>query len=190
MVRKVGILALQGNFQQHDIMLKRLGVNTIYVRYPNDLEKCDGLIIPGGESTTMSIQIDRNGLRKPIKKFSDNKSVFGTCAGMIMLSSDKNNNSVNPLGLMNFSVIRNGWGRQVSSFSDTLNLEFDKKNNFEGIFIRAPKISRFGGNINILATYNDEPVMITDGAHYVCSFHPEIGSDVRIHAYYLDHLNG
>ena len=107
-----------------------------------------------------------------------------------MLSSDKNNNSVNPLGLMDFSVIRNGWGRQVASFSDTLNLEFDKKNNFEGVFIRAPKISSFGENIKILATYNDEPVMITDGIHYVCSFHPEIGSDMRIHAYYLNQING
>ena len=190
MVGRVGILALQGNFQQHDIMLKKLGVNTIYVRYPQDLEKCDGLIIPGGESTTMSIQIDRNGLRKPIKNFSKNKSVFGTCAGMIMLSSKNINNIVKPLGLMNFSVNRNAWGRQVNSFSDTLSLDFDKKNDFEGVFIRAPKISSFGGNIKILASYNDEPVIITDGMHYVCSFHPEIGSDMRIHAYYLNQING
>ena len=118
MVSKVGILALQGNFQQHDIVLKKLGVNTIFVRYPQDLEKCDGLIIPGGESTTMSIQIARSGLREPLRKFSSKKSVFGICAGMIMMSSENINNNVKPLGLMNFSVNRNAWGRQVNSFSD------------------------------------------------------------------------
>ena len=170
-------------------MLKRLGVNTIYVRYPGDLDKCDGLIIPGGESTTMSIQIDRNRLRIPIMDFSKNKSVFGTCAGMIMVSSENKSNNVKPLGLMDFSVNRNAWGRQVDSFSGTLRLEFDKKKNFDGVFIRAPKIANIGENIQTLATYNDEPVMITDGVHYVCSFHPEIGSDIRIHAYYLNQIN-
>ena len=102
----------------------------------------------------MSIQIDRNGLRKPIKQFSSNKSVFGTCAGMIMLSSDYNNNNVKPLEVMNFSVKRNAWGRQVNSFSDTLSLNFDKKNAFEGVFIRAPKISKFGKNIKIFKYAN------------------------------------
>ena len=186
----IGVLALQGAFTKHQDILFKLGINCSLIKYSSDLNNCDGLIIPGGESTAMSIQVERNGLRKPIKKFANNKSVFGTCAGMIMLSSKNISNNIKPLGLMKFSVNRNAWGRQVDSFTDTVRLDFDKKNDFEGVFIRAPKISSFEGNIKILATYNDEPVMITDGLHCVCSFHPEIGSDMRIHAYYLNQING
>ena len=190
MVINVGILALQGNFKQHDIVLKSLGVNPIYVRYPDDLDRCEGLIIPGGETTTMSIQIERNGFRKSIIKFSKKKSILGICAGMIMMSSNNNNNNnVEPLGLMDFCVNRNAWGRQINSFSDKIKLEFDKKKDFKGVFIRAPKLSRMGRDIKVLADYNDEPVMLTNGAHFVCSFHPEIGFDNRIHAYYIKHIN-
>ena len=185
----IGILALQGNFKQHKNMLNDLGANSIYVRYPKDLEECDGLIIPGGESTSMSIQMDRTGFRKAIKKFSQIKSVFGTCAGMIMLSSNSKSKNLEPLCLMDFYVERNAWGRQVNSFSDKLKLQFDRKNDFRGVFIRAPKVTKLGNNLKVLATYNNEPVMITDGKHYVCSFHPEIGSDNRIHAYYLKQIH-
>jgi len=189
MVVNLGILALQGNFQQHKNILKSLDTNIIYVKYPEELDKCDGLIIPGGESTTMSIQLNRNSLREPLIKFSSKKAILGTCAGMIMLSSEKISDNVEPLGLMDFSINRNAWGRQVDSFSDQLKLSFDKKKDFEGIFIRAPKVSRIGKNITVLAIYNDEPVMITDGRHYVCSFHPELGTDNRIHSYFLDQIN-
>ena len=189
MLIKIGILALQGNFVQHHIMLKSLDVNPIYVYYPSDLDGCDGLIIPGGESTTMSIQMKRNGFRKSIKKFSKKKSILGTCAGMIMLSAENKSNNVEPLGLMDFTVSRNAWGRQVDSFCDKLTLEFDSVKYFKGVFIRAPIISRLGKDIKVLATYNDEPVMVTDGTHYASSFHPEIGYDNRIHSYYLDQIN-
>jgi len=188
-VNNIGILALQGNYEQHKNILKALEVNTNYVRYPEELDKCDGLIIPGGESTTMSIQIKRNGFRNVLVEYSTKKPILGICAGMIMLSSKNNSNNVEPLGLMDFSVKRNSWGRQVASFSGQLKLKFDNSKDYDGIFIRAPKISRIGKNIKIMATYNDEPVMITDGKHYACSFHPEIGSDYRIHSYFLDQMN-
>ena len=185
----IGILALQGNYNQHKNMLKSLGVNSIFVRYSEELNGCDGFIIPGGESTSMSIQIDRNGIRNSIIKFSQNKSIFGGCAGMIMLSSGMKYSNMKPLSLMDFSIDKNAWGRQVNSFSDKLNLKFDNIKDFKGIFIRAPKLSRLGKNIKVLATYNKEPVMITDGKHYVCSFHPEIGSDNRLHAYFINKIN-
>ena len=170
-------------------MLRSLGVKSIFVRYSEDLDECDGLIIPGGESTTMAILIDRNGLRKSINHFSTQKPIFGTCAGMIILSSINKSNNMNPLSIMDFSVNRNAWGRQINSFVYKLKLEFDINMYFEGVFIRAPKISRLGKNIEVLAKCGNEPVMITDGKHYVCSFHPEIGSDNRIHSYYLNQIN-
>ena len=190
MVKTVGILSLQGNYTNHKAMMDRLGTNNIYVRYPEDLSNCDGLIIPGGESTTISKQIDRNNLREAIIKFSETNSIFGTCAGLIMLSSSEQSKNLNPLTVMDITVERNAWGRQIHSFKGKLKLEFDNQSHFDGIFIRAPKIWNMGININVLATYKNQPVMITDGQHYVCSFHPEIGSDMRIHKYYLKQIDG
>ena len=184
----VGILALQGDYNQHKRVLDILGTNNIYVRHNQDMQLCDALIIPGGESTTISKQIDNNNLRKPIIEFSKNNIVFGTCAGMIMLSSSGKSDNLTPLGLMDFSVSRNAWGRQINSFSDDLDLEFDNI-RFHAVFIRAPKVSRMGKDLKALATYNNQPVMVTDGRHYVCSFHPEIGSDFRIHEYILNKVN-
>ena len=105
MVKNIGILALQGNYKRHKIVLRKLGVNSIYVRYSEELKKCDGLIIPGGESTSMSIQINRYKLRDPLIKFGRKKSIFGTCAGMIMLSKQNQYSNVTPLGLMDFKTI-------------------------------------------------------------------------------------
>ena len=115
--------------------------------------------------------------------------MFGTCAGMIMLSSNSQSKNLEPLCLMDFYVERNAWGRQVNSFSDKLKLQFDRKKDFMGVFIRAPKITKLGKYLKVLATYNDEPVMMTDGTHYACSFHPELGLDNRIHAYYLKQIH-
>ena len=185
----IGVLALQGNYEKHIHILGQLGMTSTEVRYPRQLDNIEGLIIPGGESTSMSIQIDRTGFRKAIKKFSQIKSVLGTCAGMIMLSSNSKSNNLETLCLMDFYVERNGWGRQVNSFIDQLKLQFDRKKDFMGVFIRAPKITKLGNNLKVLATYNNEPVMMTDGKHYVCSFHPELGFDNRIHAYYLKQIH-
>ena len=189
MVRKVGVLALQGNYIQHKRMLDNLGINNILVQYPRELEKCDLLIIPGGESTTISKLIDRNKFRKPIMNFAHINSVFGTCAGMILLSSTKEANNLKPLGVMDFKTKRNAYGRQVNSFSGNLHLEFDNSNNFKALFIRAPKVSNLEKGIKILATYKKEPVMISDGRHIATTFHPEIGNDVRIHKYIMEQIN-
>ena len=189
MVRTVGVLALQGNYIQHKRMLDKLDINNILVQYPRELEKCDLLIIPGGESTAISKQIDRNKFRQPIMNFVKNNSVFGTCAGMILLSSTNESNNLKPLGVMDFKAERNAYGRQMDSFSGNLHLEIDNSDNFKALFIRAPKVSSIGRGIKILATYKNHPVMITDGRHFATTFHPEIGNDIRIHKYIMEQIN-
>ena len=189
MVNKIGILALQGNFEQHKIMFDILGIDNIFIRYSSDVETCDAIVIPGGESTTISKQIDRNNLRYVLQEYSKTNPLFGTCAGMILLSSTNGSTNLQPLGIMDFTVDRNAYGRQIESFSDDLQLDFCDDANFHGVFIRAPKISKIGRGIKILANYKKQPVMITDGRHFVTTFHPEIGSDVRIHNYFMEQIN-
>ena len=189
MVRTVGVLALQGNYIQHKRMLDKLDINNILVQYPRELEKCDLLIIPGGESTAISKQIDRNKFRQPIMNFVKNNSVFGTCAGMILLSSTNESNNLKPLGVMDFKAERNAYGRQMNSFSGNLHMKIDNSANFKALFIRAPKVSNIGRGIKILATYKNHPVMITDGRHFATTFHPEIGNDIRIHKYIMEQIN-
>ena len=185
---KIGILALQGNFCQHKIVLDSLGIQNTYIYYPRQIDKCDALIIPGGESTTISKQIDNNQFRQTLYKFSITKPIFGTCAGMIMLSSTKPTDNMNPLNIMDFRIERNAWGRQVHSFATKINLNFDKKRNFHAVFIRAPKIKMIGNGVKVLATYKDEPILLTNGMHIVSSFHPEIGHDYRVHKFFLDQI--
>ena len=189
MVKKIGILALQGNFDQHKKMLDLLGIDNVFIRYSYDVDKCDALVIPGGESTTMSKQIDANNLRHALKEYSKTNSLFGTCAGMILLSSTKESKNLRPLGIMDFTVDRNAYGRQIESFSDDLQLNFSDDTDFHAVFIRSPKVSKIGKNIKILAKYKKQPVMITDGRHFVTTFHPEIGSDIRIHNYFMEQIN-
>ena len=170
-------------------MLDKLDINNILVQYPRELEKCDLLIIPGGESTAISKQIDRNKFRQPIMNFVKNNSVFGTCAGMILLSSTNESNNLKPLGVMDLQAERNAYGRQMNSFSGNLHLEIDNSDSFKALFIRAPKVSNIGKGIKILATYKNHPVMITDGRHFATTFHPEIGNDIRIHKYIMEQIN-
>ena len=189
MVKKIGILALQGNFDQHKKMFDLLGIDNIFIRYSSDVEKCDAIVIPGGESTTMSKQIDRNNLRHVLKEYSKTNSLFGTCAGMILLSSNNESKNLQPLGIMDFTINRNAYGKQIESFSDDLQLNFSDATDFHAVFIRSPKVSKIGKNIKILAKYKKQPVMITDGRHFVTTFHPEIGSDIRIHNYFMEQIN-
>ena len=185
----IGILALQGNFIQHKKYVDVLGVQTMLVRHPNEIYKCDALIIPGGESTTISKQIDNNQFRNKLIDFSLKKPILGTCAGMIMLSTSVPIDNMTPLNIMDFQVKRNAWGRQVNSFSANITLNFDENRPFHAVFIRAPKISDIGKNIHVLASYNNEPVILTDGKHVVSSFHPEIGEDSRIHEYFINKVD-
>ena len=185
----IGVLALQGNYNCHKTILKSFDVGIKFVKYSEDLDACNGLIIPGGESTAISIQINRNKLKDAIINFSNEKPILGTCAGMIMLSSKLNSNNVDTLGIMDFDIDRNAWGRQVNSFTDKVKLSFDSRFLFEGVFIRAPKIKRIGSKIEIIAKYKTEPVMVSDGRHVACSFHPELGIDNRIHSYFMEKIN-
>ena len=170
-------------------MLDVLGIKNILVQYPRELENCDLLIIPGGESTAISKQIERNNFRHPILNFAKTNSVFGTCAGMILLSSLENATNIKPLSVMDFKVDRNAFGRQVDSFSGNLCLEFDNTDSFKGLFIRAPKIYQLGKGIEVLATYERQPVMVTNGRHFATTFHPEIGGDCRIYEYIIGKIN-
>ena len=185
----IGILALQGNFIQHKKYVDVLGVQTMLVRHPNEIYKCDALIIPGGESTTISKQIDNNKFRNKLIDYALAKPILGTCAGMIMLSTSMPRENMSPLNIMDFHIERNAWGRQVNSFSANINLNFDENRPFHGIFIRAPKISNIGKDVHVLASYNNEPVLLTNGTHVVSSFHPEIGEDYRIHEYFINKVD-
>jgi len=185
----VGILALQGDFEKHGDILSRLKVNYLYIKDKQELDKTDALIIPGGESTTLSMLIDRANLRKELLRYSKNKSIFGTCAGMIMLSSTKNQDikgSVDTLGAMNIAVSRNSWGTQIDSFEKSVDLEKFNIKSFNAIFIRAPKITKVEGNVGKVEYLDEEPILIDDDRHLACSFHPELDNDTRVHEYFLE----
>ena len=187
----VGILALQGDFEKHGDILSRLKVDYLYIKDKRELDKTDALIIPGGESTTLSMLIDRANLRKELLRYSKNKSIFGTCAGMIMLSSTKNQDikgSVDTLGVMNISVSRNSWGAQINSFEKSVDLEKFNIKSFNAIFIRAPKITKIEGNVGKVEYLGEEAILIDDGRHLACSFHPELDSATRVHEYFLEKL--
>ena len=185
----IGILALQGNFIQHKKFVDKIGVQTILVRHPNEIDQCDSLIIPGGESTTISKQIDNNQFRNKLIDFSLKNPILGTCAGLIMLSTSVPADNMTPLNIMDFQVKRNAWGTQVNSFSANITLNFDENRPFHAVFIRAPKISDIGKNIHVLASYNNEPILITNGKHVVSSFHPEMGEDYRIHEFFINNID-
>jgi len=185
----IGILALQGNYSQHKNIMDILGIQNILIRYANQLDKCDALIIPGGESTTMTKHIDNNNLRSHLKLFAKSNPIMGTCAGMIMLSNTISNKNMRPLKVMDFQIERNAWGRQIDSFSGNIDLTFENNQSLRGVFIRAPKICNIGNKIQVLGTYNSEPVLLTNGMHIVSSFHPEIGNDLRIHKYFINQVN-
>lgn len=182
----IGVLALQGDFELHQNMLSKLGVPSISIKYPYELEKCDGLIIPGGESTTISKLIDSNGFRLPIIKYSRNNSIFGTCAGMILLSATESNENLKPLNIMDFTVTRNGWGRQIFSFTKEVNIDFSERFKYLATFIRAPKVLTIKDSIRVLSKLNEEAILLTDGFHLASSFHPEFGSDPQIHNYFIN----
>lgn len=184
----VGVLALQGAFAKHAEMLRSLGVSVIEVRTPADLSRCDGLVIPGGESTTMVRQIKFIELEEPLKIFSTHKPIFGTCAGMILISNKIIADSMKPFGFLDISVERNAFGRQVESFVIPLELNLYKDSSpiiFEGLFIRAPRIREVGPDVEVLAEFQGEPVLVRQGKHLASSFHPELTSDNAVHAYFI-----
>jgi len=183
----VGVLALQGAYQKHIDSLFRIGFESHLIRKPSELDRCAALILPGGESTTISLLIQEYGLYQPIIDFSKNNPVMGICAGMILMADEVNDERIKPLGLMPFKASRNYYGRQVKSFSADTKLSFDEK-PFNAPFIRAPGIERLDPEITVLAKYDNNAVMIGAGSHIALSFHPELTGDTRIHEYWLRHL--
>ena len=180
----VGILALQGDYEAHKKQLQSLAVKAVEVRLESDLKNLDALIIPGGETTTMDKLINRFELRQPLINFCRSKPVFGTCAGLIMLSKkiEDNQSEVEPLGLLDIDVLRNGYGRQVFSFEDEININLGNgKSQMAATFIRAPKITRIGKGVKVLGEFKNEPVLISQNKVLASSFHAELGQDTWLH---------
>ncbi len=174
----VGILALQGDFELHEQALDRRGVPHVRVRRVSELAACRGLILPGGESTTMTRLIDRNDLRGAITDFAAEKPVLGTCAGLILLAKrldeDLDRYGVKPLGLLDVTVRRNGYGRQIDSFVGDIRVE-GREESYPGVFIRAPRILQVGEGVAVIARHGDEPVGVRQGLVTGLTFHPEAG---------------
>ena len=188
----VGVLALQGAFESHQRRLSELGADTAQVRTPGDLARVGALVMPGGESTTMSKLLVSSGLFEPIRdRIADGMPVFGTCAGMILLASavlDGRPDQVS-FGAIDITVLRNGYGRQVDSFEAELDVpSLDDRRPFHGVFIRAPKVVRVGDGVEVLAEHDGVPVLLSQAAVSVASFHPELADDQRLHARFLQRL--
>jgi 5'-phosphate synthase pdxT subunit len=173
---RVGVLAVQGNFREHAAMLRGLGANVVEVRKPEQLDGLDGLVIPGGESTTFMRLMRLYGLDEAVRRFGG--PILGTCAGMIVL--DRNH-----LGLVDLEVSRNAWGRQVHSFEADLDVEGEVE-PLRGVFIRAPWIDDAGPEVEVLAEHDGHPVLAQQGRVLVAAFHPELTDDTRVHARFLD----
>lgn len=185
---KVGVLAIQGDFVEHIAVLRKLGVEGLEVRLPNQLEELDGLIIPGGESTTLSRLMSIYKLREPIDDMARRgKVIWGTCAGMIMMAQEVTEEDPIPLKLMDIGVCRNAFGRQVDSFEQDLDIAGFDHVPFHGVFIRAPVIFRVGQGVDILASVSEaQPVAVQQGNLLATAFHPELTSDSRFHQHFLD----
>jgi len=186
--KTVGILAIQGDYEKHQEHLRQLGVASRLVRLPADLEGIDALIIPGGESTTVNIMLDRHALRKPLTEFARRRPTFGTCAGMIMLAQhiEDNQAGVTPLKLMDIDVRRTAYGRQVHSTSDTIKVDFEgEKAEIPATFIRAPLVTRVGEEVTILSEWKGTPVLLRQKHLLAASFHPELSTDTRLLSYFI-----
>jgi 5'-phosphate synthase pdxT subunit len=175
---RIGVLAVQGNFREHAAMLRRLGADVVEVRKPAQLEWLDGLVVPGGESTTFMRLMRLYGLDEALRSFAG--PVFGTCAGMIVLDRGH-------LDLMDVEVDRNAFGRQVASFEADLRLSGEQQ-PLRGVFIRAPRVRDHGADVEVLAELDGEPVLLRQGRFLVASFHPELTEDTRVHELFLDQV--
>ena len=185
----IGVLALQGDFQRHLIHLALLGLKGRPVRLPGDLNGLDGLIMPGGESTTMNIMLDRFDMRKPLVDYLASQPVWGTCAGMVLLAKRiiDDNSGVKPLGALDIDVCRNGYGRQVFSFEAQIQARLNGHvTEQEATFIRAPKVIRTGAEVKKLAEYENSPVLVSSNLILASSFHTELADDTSLLEYFLN----
>jgi len=189
----IGVLALQGDFIEHELMLLRLGVSTRQVRSAEDLRGLDGLIIPGGESTTFCRLMEDSNLYEPVGAFvKTGAPVWGTCAGMILLARNASDLVFPTLGALDIEVLRNAYGRQVDSFESDLDVPVLGEEPFHAVFIRAPAVASVGPGVEVIATARserarrEEPVAVRQETVVATSFHPELTNDTRFHGYFID----
>jgi len=181
---RIGVLAIQGGFEAHLTMLRQLGAQASEVRVAADLEGLDGLVIPGGESTTIAKGIEAAELEEPIRAHREaGRTIFGTCAGMIVCDSEH-------LGLIDARAERNAFGRQLQSFETDLEVDGIGDEPLRAIFIRAPWVAELGGRVEVLASYADHPVAIRESGVLACAFHPELTDDPRLHALFMAMTTG
>jgi len=182
---RIGILAVQGDFEAHAAMLARLDAESVEVRTPGDLEGCDGLILPGGESTTQLQFLQEEGLADAIAKFAEQGgAIFGTCAGAILLATEVRNPKQDSLKLLDMTVLRNGYGRQIASdvVSGPTKLKHEP---LEMVFIRGPIIERAGPGVKVLAEYAGKPALVQRNRIMAATFHPELTDDTTVHEHFL-----
>jgi len=185
---KIGVLALQGAFREHILAIKRLGADALEVRLPGILDELDGLILPGGETTAIDKLIGKYEFREKLEEYNaKGRPIFGTCAGMIILSNKIRENAYG-LGFIDISVKRNAYGRQIESFESDVSIELDgiDKDDFHAVFIRAPRIFNVGKKVQVLSSLGDEAILVRQDNILAGSFHPELTDDLRIHKYFLD----
>ena len=188
---KVGVLALQGDFEAHSQRLVRLGAKPVEIRYASQLGEVDGLILPGGESSTNIILLEREGLWDELLDFSRKKPILGTCAGAILLARQVSNPSQRSLAAVDISIERNAYGRQIDSSIRTIEPEPDfaertASGPLEAVFIRAPIIRSVGPQVNLLLRDGDDPILVEQGLHLAATFHSELTSDTRLHELFLN----
>ncbi|MBT9174523.1 MAG: Pyridoxal 5'-phosphate synthase subunit PdxT [candidate division WS2 bacterium] len=183
----IGILALQGAFIEHQKILTKMGLNSSLVKETSDLDKIDGIILPGGESTSMRLISQRKKLWSELKlRLNLGLPAFGTCAGAILLSKSIVEEDTETLGLIDVQVKRNAYGRQVDSFDDFIDLKFSPEKAYLAIFIRAPRFEKIGPQVELLAEHQNQPVLLREKNVIISSFHPELTDDLRIHSYFID----
>jgi pyridoxal 5'-phosphate synthase pdxT subunit len=189
---KVGVLALQGSFAEHAEALRRIGADPVLVRLPAHMDGISGLIIPGGESTTIGKLLINSGLLEPLRRAVKNgMPVYGTCAGMILLARDIGGLDQPLIGVMDITVKRNAFGRQLDSFEESLSVPTLGPEPFRGVFIRAPLIEKTGAEVTVLATLADGGVVAArQGKLLATAFHPELTEDGRVHRYFLSMIQG
>jgi 5'-phosphate synthase pdxT subunit len=193
-MKKVGVLSLQGDFAAHGAALARAGAEPVFVREPAQFDSLDGLVIPGGESTTMlKLMAYEPGLFDALREFGARKPVFGTCAGAILMAEEVSNPAQQSFQLMDIGVERNAYGRQIDSRVAEIDTgpEFERRTapgKLEAVFIRAPIIRRVGPSARVLLRYCGDPVLVEQGRHLAATFHPELTADSRVHSLFLEKL--
>ena len=184
--KRIGVLALQGDFEAHSRALAQAGADPVEVRTEEELGTVDGLVIPGGESSTMLKLLNVTGLMEPLRRFGESRPILGTCAGAILVASAVSNPVQESLNLMDIDVERNAYGRQLDSRIVRISAEDERiAGDLEAVFIRAPIIRRVGKSARVLARYNGDPVLVEQGRHMVATFHPELSTHNPIHGLFL-----